>query len=321
MKLNPILVNTKESIYNYFNDIKNKFKYFQVLVKDNLKSSQQIIEKDEILFKPINIQTEEKDNGWDFSENLNPSIFEQNFIIRSSNFIVDTIYGEIYNLYKEKNLLDIFFTYYSTYFLISCPEEFNSNIQNVKKIIYAWTCQKIEKEQSFYYLMNEELRSGKLNRIKKYISFIYNIKFCISNHVLSTYNDIAYRGTKLDINFIQNIKKGKIIYNPCFWACSKEKEIAKSFIFSSKDRRNVLLIVKGNSDNNIDIDKEKLSFYDEKEILIFPFSSFILTDEPKLVKDKEHNYDYYEIYLEYIKENMMDDKVVNIKKKSLIYLK
>ena len=167
--------------------------------------------------------------------------------------------------------------------------------------------------------MNEELRSGELNRIKKYISFIYNIKFCISNHVLSTYNDVTYRGTKLDINFIKNIKKGKIIYNPCFWACSKEKEIAKSFIFSSKDRRNVLLIVKGNSDNNIDIDKEKLSFYDEKEILIFPFSSFILTDEPKLVKDKEHNYDYYEIFLEYIKENMMDDKVVNIKKKDFNY--
>ena len=321
MKLNPILVNTKESIYNYFNDIKNKFKYYQVLVKNTLKSSQQIIEKDEILFKPINIQTEEKDNGWDFSENLNPSIFEQNFIIRNNNLIMDAINVKIYNLYEEKNLLDIFFTYYSTYFFISCPEEFNNNIQNVKKIIYAWTCQKIEKEQSFYYLMNEELRSGKLNRIKKYISFIYNIKLCISNHVLSTYNDVTYRGTKLDINFIKNIKKGKIIYNPCFWACSKEKEIAKSFIFSSKDRRNVLLIVKGNSDNNIDIDKEKLSFYDEKEILIFPFSSFILTDEPKLVKDKEHNYDYYEIYLEYIKENMMDDKVVNIKKKSLIYLK
>ena len=315
-KLNSICVNTKETIYEYFDDIKNKCKYYSAFALDLIGTRQEQLEKDKILFNPINNQTNEKDNGWDFRENIDSSIFEQNFIIRNSNCILDTTFYEIYNIYKEKELLDLFFCFYSTYFLKSCPEENNTIEQEVKKMIYVWTCQKEEKEKSFYYLMNEDLRSGKLNRIKRYISFFYKIKLCISNHLILTYNDEAYRGTKLNANFIKNLKKGKIICNPCFWACSKEKKFAKDYIITSTDGRNVLLIVKGNNNNNIDIDKEELSFYpQEKEILIIPFCSFILTEDPKLVKDVQYNYDYYEIYLEYIEEKIIKDKIINIKVK------
>jgi len=317
-KLNSICVNSKETIYEYFDDIKNKFKYYSALIIDILSTIQESIEKDKILFNPINNITDEKDNGWDFRENLDSSIFEQNFIIRNSSYVLNAYAYEIYNMYKEKDLLDLFFSFYSTYFLSSCPEEHNAVEQNVKKIIYIWTCQKEEKENSFYYLMNEDLKSGKLNRIKRYLSFFYSIKYCIFNHLICTYKDEAYRGTKLDVNFIKNLKKGKIIFNPCFWACSKEKKFAKDYIITSTDGRNVLLIVKGNNNNNIDIDKEELSFYPtEKEILIIPFCSFILTEDPKLVKDKDYNYDYYEIYLEYIEEKMIDDKVINMRVKDI----
>ena len=314
--LNSICVNTKEALYEYFDDIKNKFKYYSACLIDIVNYSKEKLEKDKILFNPINNITDEKDNGWDFRENLDSSIFEQNFIIRNNNSILDTHAYEIYNIYKEKDLLDLFFSFYSTYFFSSCPEEYNTISQNVKRMIYIWTCQKEEKENSFYYLMNEDLRSGKLNRIKKYLSFFYNIKLCIFYHLICTYNDEVYRGTKLDVNFIKNLKKGKIIFNPCFWACSKEKKFAKDYIITSTDGRNVLLIVKGNNNNNIDIDKEELSFYPtEKEILIIPFCSFILKENPKLVKDKDYNYDYYEIYLEYIEEKMIEDKIINIRVK------
>jgi len=71
-------------------------------------------------------------------------------------------------------------------------------------------------------------------------------------------------------------------------------------------KRNVLLIVNGIINNNIDIDKEKLSDYpEEREVLILPFNSFEVKNI-QLVKDK---CEYYIINLEYIKERYENDKI------------
>jgi len=109
--------------------------------------------------------------------------------------------------------------------------------------------------------------------------------------------------------FYKKIKKGTKIFSPCFWSCSKEKQKALNFIKIHK--RNVLLIVNGIKNNNIDIDIdiEKIShFPDEKEVLVIPFCTF----EIKNIKLIFDTFSYYVINLEYIDEKYEKDKLRNI---------
>ncbi len=74
-------------------------------------------------------------------------------------------------------------------------------------------------------------------------------------------------------------------------------------------KKNALLIILGNKNNNIDIDIENLSsFPEEKEVLVIPFCSF----EVKSIKFIKKPLQFYEITLEYIEEKYQNDKIVNL---------
>ena len=155
--------------------------------------------------------------------------------------------------------------------------------------------------------MNNELRSGDFKKIKKYSTLIYIIKDTISIGLLSSYKQEVYRGSWLREDFIKKLKKGTKIFSPCFWSCSKEKKKALDFLIYYK--RNVLLIVNGIKNNNIDIDIEKIShFPDEKEVLVIPFCTF----EIKNIKLIFDSFPYYVINLEYIDEKYENDKIMNM---------
>ena len=157
--------------------------------------------------------------------------------------------------------------------------------------------------------MNTELRSGDLRKIKKYIPLIYKAKLDIFNGVISSYNEIVYRVTSLKPEFINKLKIRTILFNPCFLSCSKKIEKAMEFLINYK--RNVLFVINGIYCNNIDIDEDKLSYYpNEEEVLILPFSSFLLKD----IRYNEEKYSYYIIYLENIKTEFNDDEILNLPK-------
>ena len=74
-------------------------------------------------------------------------------------------------------------------------------------------------------------------------------------------------------------------------------------------KKNTLLIILGNKNNNIDIDIENLSsFPEEKEALVIPFCAF----EVKSIKFVKKPLQFYEITLEYIEEQYQNDKIVNL---------
>ena len=315
LKLSCICLYSFESIKEYFNDIKNVYKNIFALnlneLKDSIKEANKY--KNNQIFIPMKA-TEEADNGFDIIKDINPCFFISNFLIRSSNLcsLMSFIIG-MYELYKEKDGLDIYFDKYSKYLgVTSCFEEQISNNPFVKQVIYAYTREE-EKNRagevlSFYCLINNDLRTGEFKKIGKYMPLLYIIKECIFSNTISTYNKTIYRGTGLKFDFIKRLKVGTRIFSPCFWSCSKNKDVALNFL-KNYENKNAILILERNKDNNIDIDIEKLSFYpEEKEVLVIPFCSFEIK-KIKLVFDTK---EYYEITLEYILEKLENDKISNL---------
>ena len=104
----------------------------------------------------------------------------------------------MYELYKEKDGLELYFKKYSKYLgIISCLEEQLNSFTLVKQVIYVYTREE-EKNRSglplsFYSLINNDLRSGELKKIERYIPLIYIIKEAIFNQTISSYDKIIYR--------------------------------------------------------------------------------------------------------------------------------
>ena len=312
-----IFVNSKKSIYEYFNDIETKYIPNFLDSMEDIKNEMKKIDK-EYLFKSTKYSCEEADNGWELMNNLNlKNITEQCYIIKKGPFVapVDFLYG-IYELYKENNILDILLEKYIKFFFpFSCNEEEKLLITFVKQIIYCYTCEDEIKEKSFYRIMNNDLRSGEINRIKRYICLIYSIKYLILNFQISTYDDTPiFRGTQLTEEKINNMIVGNKIFNACFCSFSKNEDVAINFIKDSLGKRNVLLISYNNKKNNVDLHKEKMSRYlDEEEVLILPFSCFEILEIVRNFFDEKNKINYNIIKLKYIEENLIDDEIVNLK--------
>ena len=144
--------------------------------------------------------------------------------------------------------------------------------------------------------MNKDLRSGNLLKIEKFLNLISAFNFALKKKFIKSYEGELYKGTKLDKDFIENkLIIGKSLTNVCFWSASKSREIAEKFLKG----KNILFLIKSKGKNNIDIDLQKLSFFDEKEVLFLPFCKF-------LVKSKEKkifmNNEIYEVQIEVIDE-------------------
>ena len=310
-KLSCICLYSYESIKEYFNYIKNVYKNpysinsKELFINENNKPNNQ-------LFQQLK-NTDEKDNGWDIIKEINPCIFISNYINRDSNItILSNFIIGMYELYKEKDGLELYFKKYSKYLgIISCLEEQLNSFSLLKQVIYVYTREeqknKAGQPLSFYSLINNDLRSGELKKIERYIPLIYIIKDAIFMKTISSYDKIIYRGTFLKLDFIKKLKTKTKIFSPCFWSCSKDKTVALKFIKAYK--KNTLLIILGNKNNNIDIDIENLSsFPEEKEALVIPFCAF----EVKSIKFVKKPLQFYEITLEYIEVRFQNDKIVNL---------
>jgi len=141
---------------------------------------------------------------------------------------------------------------------------------------------------NFYRELNKNLINGNTKDYLSYIKVLYEgIKLGALPYTSET---TLYRGTQLldeEIKTMYEIKNrgdiddlpGAIIFSRAFLSFSKKEAIAKGFIGDKKEKcSKVLFILK--KDINIDfststhVDAQKLSVYDEEEILFFPFSCF-----------------------------------------------
>ena len=81
-----------------------------------------------------------------------------------------------------------------------------------------------------------------------------------------------FRATKLDEKLIFKLEPGVVMVNTTFLSTSKDFEIAENFM-KNNNWRNTFIICE-TINNNIDIDFEKISPFNKKEVLFLPFTEF-----------------------------------------------
>ena len=180
-----------------------------------------------------------------------------------------------------------------------------------------------DNDSRFYSDLNKGLRENKVNEYISYIKVLYE---GIRLQALPLSSDkILYRGTLLSNQEIGNIKQylnkkieglpGAIIFSKAFLSFSKSKDIALYFLNMDENKNKELskVLFTLEKDENIDYslsthsDIEKLSYFEEKEVLFFPFSSFEIKDIQEINDKNEKIYEIKLLYLgKYIKEFKKD---------------
>jgi len=231
-------------------------------------------EKD-FIYTQINSLKSTSEDGWDLFEYKKDSL-NFNISFRSASFqdFIRHIIGHLINAYRERNTLDTFLRYYSNYFFLNLQPELVVNMTAFAKMfLYAYTLEEQDPNKSLYCIVNDDLRSCQPQRVNRYTELIKVIGALVKLKRLKSYTGYVYRASFLKEELIKNIKIGDIIINSAFWSSTKKESVAKKFL--SGNRKNALIITKGELINNIDIHSEKMSGYpDEEEVLFLPFCNF-----------------------------------------------
>ena len=169
--------------------------------------------------------------------------------------------------------MDIFFSQNCLYFGWKIyPDLIINEIGLIRRFLYLYCREESPSEKSFYRIVNDDLRSRDPYKINRYINILAFITEFINVHLLASFEGYVYRATKLDENLIMKLIPGINMINTTFWSTSKDFNIANRFM-ENQQWRNTFIICK-TVKNNIDIDSEKLSPYNEKEVLFLPFTEF-----------------------------------------------
>ena len=163
-----------------------------------------------------------------------------------TNFITDNIKMEYFEMFKEKEIDFLFKQTYCKYFTFALlPELFMCPINiTIKQFLYAYTLD--EGPNSFYYLMNKDLRSGEYLKIKKHIDMIALINTSLKEGLIKSYQGLLFRGTNMENKYIEEkIKVGNILTNLSFWSASKERKIAEKFLIG----KNIMFLIKKKKNN------------------------------------------------------------------------
>lgn len=247
------------------------------------------------------------EDGWELVESVPQEIFKiKSSVVLAGMFLIDKLKVNMYKIYKENNIESLFFEKYCKYFFFKIiPEDcyFSRNVV-VKQFCYAYTLDE-GKNKSFYYIMNRDLRSGNPSKIEKYIQIISILNEAIENNYVKSFEGELFRGTGMPIDFIENkIVEGKVLTNLSFWSASKSREVAESFLKG----KNILFIIKTKK-NNIDIDEEKISKFNEKEVLFLPYSKFLIKSKKKTIFE---NNEIYEVKLKGLDDEHQRDSIDSV---------
>ena len=222
-------------------------------------------------------------------------LFNMKYLMIGNFILPEQISFQLFKFYKENKLESLFFQQYCSYLgFVLLPDILVNREINIilKQFCYAYSLEEGQ-NKSLYSLMNKALRSGNASNIEKFLYLISVFNMSLENKEIRSYEGIVFRGTKIQKEFIDNqIIVGKSLTNLSFWSASKSRTIAEKFL-KGKDK-NILFIIK-TKENNIDIDLEKISKFNEEEILFLPYSKCLIKRKEKTFFN---NKEIYEVELE-----------------------
>ena len=274
----PIIV-----VYSTEDIIKYLSKKLSFYLLDNCR---ELIENDQdfIDFQKLNIpkinfkennDNDYKDGCFELGETFDINLLRNKIVRKYSDNVIDytAIVYNLYLTYSEKNALDIFFKYCSSYYgFFIDPECIYLEICLIKRIIYMYCREEPESKKSLYYMLNYDLRTRNPAKIHRYLDIIALINKLIENNELAHYEGKVYRATKLDEKMIVKLVPGSTMVNTTFWSTSKDYNIANGFL-ENQEWRNAFIYC-DTIKNNVDIDYEHLNYFGEREVLFLPFTQF-----------------------------------------------
>ena len=130
-----------------------------------------------------------QDGYFELAETFDKNIIK-NKIIFSLDEEIDysSIPYDIYNIYKAHNALNLFFSQNIKIcgFFIE-PEMIDLEICFVKRILYLYCREEFNSSESFYRMINSDLRTKDLNKIENLISLLGLLYNCIEKKELASY--------------------------------------------------------------------------------------------------------------------------------------
>ena len=219
---------------------------------------------------------------------------------------IDSICFNFFELYKENGIEDLFFRKYCQYLSFNLLTEMivSKNLFLIlKQFCYAYTID--EDKNSLFYILNKTLRSSDISKIQKFFCLISCLNTALETQIIKSYKGEVFRATHIEKDFIENkIIVGNVLTNLSFWSATKSNKIVENYL--KDEKRNILFVITTTGEN-IDIDFEQMSNFDEKEVLFLPYSKYeIKSKEKKNFNNKE----IYEIKLEQMEKK---DERGNIK--------
>ena len=182
----------------------------------------------------------------------------------------------------------------------------------MKFFLYAYTLDEGHKDKSFYSILNDLLKSGDFEKIKKFMEIFAKLRELIEFKAIMSYKGNVYRASSFKDNLLKQIKKGKQLINTALWSCTKDENVARNF--KKRYKKNVIIYTNLDGTCNVDIHEEKISqFPNEKEVLVLPFCTFEVKSFVK-INDSIIG-DYYKLELESLnlKNNLEHVKNINFK--------
>ena len=251
-----------------------------------------------------------QDGCFELAETFDNKIVKNKTIYSFHDEIIySSISKDIYNIYKEHKALDLFFGQNIKYFGFTLePETRFLDICFIKRVLYMYCREEIESEKSFYRMINDDLRTKDPSKIDRFIVLLGLIYKLIDNKELASFQGKVYRATKLDENLILKLKPGSTMINITFWSTAKEFGVADNFM-KKNSWRNAFIICKTKK-TNIDIDYENLNPFDEKEVLILPFTEFKV--EKIYFQDKYGKKIYIIEFVELGNKSLVNYDIMNI---------
>ena len=157
------------------------------------------------------------------------------------------------------------------------------------EILSKYSARAYTLESDFYKTLNFDLMKSKMNNnYKTFIKILYNGIDCKS--FSSFTGKVLYRGSRINKSEIEKILEYKnknklnniVVFSKAFLSFSEDESKAKQFLGKSENKFIGILFELQNYDNskqesNADIQKYS-AYKNEKEILFFPGSSFIIKD-------------------------------------------
>ena len=241
----------------------------------------------------------------EFYGDLTPETYKEN--MKKMKSLIDQENKEK-KLYKDQNvLLQGFLTF-----------DINKDLELLDKLII-----KEYTKETFYSDLNKWLMNSKFNSYEVVAYFTARLMYSLNNFGKTgeTYYNLKkelQRGLKMPYSSLLPYEraKGKVILLSSFTSTSEDTKVAENFsgrkntksLYNTRKRFSVILIITNYCKNNWvpnGVNIQKLSVYDEKEILYQPFSFYFVRD----VQIDQQNYKA-DIYLETIgKQEILEEKI------------